>query len=309
MAERIARREDWKHTRLSGRRAPLLLRRTFDAAEAARLVRGTIPVEMEDKWFVFEEGGWLFVHRSWTGLPVYEIELAPTENGGLRVASAWVNADESAYRRDDDPEEARIASRILDVVVLGQQRDAIEPLPAFESAPVQERIWVWQGDLTTLAVDAIVNAANARLLGGGGVDGAIHRAAGRELLAECRTLGGCATGDVKQTKGYNLSAKHVLHAVGPVWEGGNSGEARALTSCYRKSLLLAATSGLRTIAFPGISTGIYGYPIKRAARIAAETVAEELVRAPASKLSLVILCTFGEEATIAARDALRAVLG
>ena len=158
-----------------------------------------------------------------------------------------------------------------------------------------------RGDITLQEVDAIVNAANSSLLGGGGVDAAIHRAAGPELLAECRLLGGCATGDAKATGAGRLAARHVIHTVGPVWRGGAHGEAELLASCYRRSLELAGTLGCRTVAFPAISAGIYGYPVREAAAIAVETARETMP----PRIDLVRFVLFNDETF----DAFSALVG
>jgi len=170
-----------------------------------------------------------------------------------------------------------------------------------------ERMRVARGDITRLDIDAIVNAANRSLLGGGGVDGAIHRAAGPELLAECRTLGGCETGEAKITRGYRLPARHVIHAVGPVWNGGGHGEAEKLAACYHNSLALAVRHGLTGIAFPAISCGIYGYPVGPAAAIAVRTTADFL--AGDATIRQVLFVCFSDGIAAAYEAALSATAG
>lgn len=157
---------------------------------------------------------------------------------------------------------------------------------------MRERIALVDGDITRQQVDAIVNAANTSLLGGGGVDGAIHRAAGPELLAECRMLNGCPTGEAKLTKGYRLPAKYVIHTVGPIWRGGNANEDQLLTNCYINSLTVAIEHDIATIAFPSISTGIYGFPIERASRIALKTVKSFLEQH--TSIQKVVFVCFGQ---------------
>jgi O-acetyl-ADP-ribose deacetylase (regulator of RNase III) len=171
----------------------------------------------------------------------------------------------------------------------------------------RERMELLQGDITRLAVDAVVNAANSSLLGGGGVDGAIHRAAGPELLEECRHLGGCKTGQAKITQGYRLPARHVIHTVGPVWRGGNNGEPELLASCYRNSLALAVENNCRSVAFPAISCGIFGYPVSKAARIAVEETTRFLRDEP--RIERVYFVCFSRDVVEAYRQALRPAAG
>lgn len=170
-----------------------------------------------------------------------------------------------------------------------------------------ERLQTVLGDITKQSVDAIVNAANCSLLGGGGVDGAIHRAAGPELLAECRTLHGCETGQAKITKGYRLPAKHVIHTPGPVWHGGNNGEAELLASCYRSCLTLASENGCKTVDFPSISTGVYHFPLDRAAKIAISTI--DAVTAGHPEIERVRMVCFDSRTKQAYENALREVRG
>lgn len=172
---------------------------------------------------------------------------------------------------------------------------------------LSERIVVTKGDIVKLDVDAIVNAANNSLLGGGGVDGAIHKAAGPQLLEECRSLKGCPTGEAKITSGYRLPAKYVIHTVGPMWKGGFSGEGGMLSKCYRNSLKVAVKNGVRTIAFPSISTGAYGFPVEKAAKIAMREIAGFLEKN--ESIEKVLVVCFNEEAFRSYSDALDEVLG
>jgi O-acetyl-ADP-ribose deacetylase (regulator of RNase III) len=172
---------------------------------------------------------------------------------------------------------------------------------------MKEKIDIQQGDITKLALDAIVNAANTTLLGGGGVDGAIHRAAGRQLVEECATLGGCATGDAKITKGYRLPAKHVIHTVGPVWHGGTRGEQDLLSSAYRRCFEVAHENGVKSIAFPAISAGVYGYPMDKACKVAMTEAKKALEKF--LELEKIVFVPFSEAALKIYRETYKEIFG
>ena len=271
--DHAATRDCWHDVTAIGQPAPIpppqvLLSR----AEMRAIATGYVPMDMNDRWFAFMEGDCLYLHRSWTGLGIYEVTFAAKDTGftqdpGFMITSARVENDSDSYRRDSDLGEQQ---RLRDLIthVSGEPMPPLLPV-VVRSRPQLEAVL---GDITTESVDAVVNPANAQLRGGGGVDGAIHRAAGPELLAHCRTLGGCDPGRAKITPGFGLAAQWVIHTVGPVWQGGCRGEPVLLESCYRESLARADEVGAESVAFPAIATGAYGYPPDAAAEIAVSTV-------------------------------------
>lgn len=298
--EHAAKRSDINAPPFPTERSPLVVARTFDAAMVARIELGYVPRSENDKWFVFTEHNRVFFHRSQTADPVYEVILEPASRGRKRVAQAWVAANKKAMQN------ANLLARLFDEL-FGEDPMG-SPLSARGEAlyPFQ-RIWIHEGDLKTLTVDALVNSADPSLLGGPGLDGELHRAAGAGLLAECRALGKCAVGEAKITKGHSLPVKHVIHTVGPTWRGGLLSERRKLEACYANSLALAANANLRTVAFPSISTGTKHFPLDEAAFIAAKTTLEFFARR--TSVELVIFCTFSPAHTRAAREGLAQAAG
>jgi len=306
MNDRVAQRSDWNNEPLKDPQPIPAPARIWTDEEMEHIRKGYIPHIMDEKWFIFVEDDRLFAHRSWTGIGIYEAVFAPVD-AGYTIKSAFVTGDEDWNRSSLEEEsqylEDLIAGHLLmeppaDAETTGrdpfQQWELTVPtipkqafLPRVIKAP---RLELVLGDITAEDVDAIVNAANHTLLGGGGVDGAIHRAAGPELVEYCRTLGGCETGEAKITPGFNLTARWVIHTVGPVWHGGGHGEPELLASCYRESLARADEADAETVAFPAISTGVFGYPIEAAAAIAIETV-----RSTATNVAEIRFVAFNQE--------------
>ncbi len=301
--DRVAKRGDWQNKPIIKPQAIPPPSRIWTTEDMEGIRRGYIPHVMEEKWFIFVENDHLFAHRSWTGMGRYEATFVPIE-GGYVIEHAVV---ESAHNRDSDEKE----TQLLEMLILGHLTNkslADEklshsdpftnwelhvpsfPKEAFGWKKVTPTLSLVLGDITKQDTDAIVNTANKNLLGGSGVDGAIHRKAGPKLLEHCRTLGGCKTGQAKITPGFNLQARWIIHTVGPIWKGGNQGEPELLASCYRESLARADKVQAKTIAFPAISTGAFGYPLKDAAAIAIATV-----QAAKSNMSEIRFVAFNEE--------------
>lgn len=295
--QKIAVKSDWHTQPMPARRETALLRIAFSPEQLATLVKGWIPREMEDKWFCYYEAGKLHVHRSWTGFCVFILEFRMD----TQLHRITLN------RQPDQPNvDIAFAEECLKAWAWPwkeyrshpQVAQIVDDLLAGRALPPQEKtrqiIRPEQGDITALFCDCIVNAANQSLLGGSGVDGAIHRAAGPGLLEECRKLHGCRTGEAKITGGYNLKARYVIHTVGPVYSGTES-DAKLLASCYRNSLELAKQHNLHSIAFPAISTGVYRYPMEQAAAVALKTIRQWLAENEDYEMTVILSC-FGDSA-------------
>jgi O-acetyl-ADP-ribose deacetylase len=274
-AEAPVLRGDWKNQRLRDPISVVPPSRIWSQNEVTIIRRGHKPSGMDDRWFAFMEADRLFLHRSWTGMGVYELFFTEVSDGWVNT-ELLVSGDTEQYRRGSDEWEVTFVELLIGGVLLHHWDERLSTrLKNIEQAALpigQVKLQLVRGDITDQDTDAIVNAANSSLLGGGGVDGAIHRAAGPELVGACRHLGGCKTGEAKVTPGYRLRARWVIHTVGPVWRGGGHGEPALLTSCYQQSLARADGVVAKTVSFPAISTGIFGYPHALAAQVAIAAV-------------------------------------
>jgi len=245
--------------------------------EMQELAKGYRPIDMSDKWLAFMENDRLFLHRSWTGHGIYEVRFAAkglswTDETGFMPTSARIEGDPRRKRGDFDPQDFNPISErddLRDLIVHVSGEPMPISLPVVHSGLTIEAVL---GDITAEEVDAIVNPASTSLLSGGGVNGAIHQAAGQELLAYCKTLNGCPVGRATVTLGYQLDALWIIHTATPKWRGGNRGEPVLLESCYRESLARADEVGAQSIAFPALATGAHGYPLKQAGKIAVNMV-------------------------------------
>jgi O-acetyl-ADP-ribose deacetylase (regulator of RNase III) len=263
-----ARPGDWKTQPFSENHVELSIRRVYSSAEMTRIRDGLVPEEMEDKWFIVWNGETLDLYRSWTGLHVYRVAFAAAPFGE-RIARAYATRDSSQYTETSDEVDACTVLELIDGLLLDRRRVSRKRPP---------RVTLSVGDITQAAADVVVNAANAALAGGGGVDGAIHRAAGPELMDACRSLpatGGvrCPTGEARVTPGFHMKARWIVHAVGPIHRGVPD-DARLLASALRAALDAAVEHGASTVAVPALSCGAFGYPVHEAARIAVAVARE-----------------------------------